>query len=63
LPLLLQVSVLTNGSAEGVAKAVLTSNKVMQLVKGPMLDINMPEVSESHHHCSSNSSTALLKES
>lgn len=41
----LQVSVLTNGSAEGIAKAVLTGNKVMQLVKGPMLDISMPEVS------------------
>jgi uncharacterized membrane protein YozB (DUF420 family) len=45
LLLLLQVSVLTNGSAEGIAKAVLTGNKVMQLVKGPTLDIAMPEVS------------------
>jgi hypothetical protein len=59
---LLQVSVLTNGSAEGVAKAVLTGNKVIQLVKGPLLDINMPEVSENHHHCSSASSTALSTE-
>lgn len=39
----IKVSVLTNGSAEGIAKAVLTGNKVMQLVKGPMLDISMPE--------------------
>jgi hypothetical protein len=38
---------LTIGSAEGIAKAVLTNGKVMQLVKGPMLDINMPEVSSS----------------
>jgi hypothetical protein len=46
LLLLPQVSVLTNGSAEGIAKAVLTGNKVMQLVKGPLLDIAMPEVSQ-----------------
>lgn len=39
---------LTNGSSEGIAKSVLTNGKVMQLVKGPMLDINMAEVSAQH---------------
>ncbi|KAF6255546.1 HAD-like domain-containing protein [Scenedesmus sp. NREL 46B-D3] len=39
----IKVSVLTNGSADGIANAVLGGNKVMQLVKGPLLDISMPE--------------------
>lgn len=41
----MQVSAMTNGSAESVAKPVLTAGGVMQLCKGPMLDINMPQVS------------------
>lgn len=40
----LQVAVLTNGSADGVAKPALTSGGAIQLVKGPLLDINMAQV-------------------
>lgn len=40
----LQVGALTNGSADSVAKPVLTAAGVMQLCKGPMLDINMAQV-------------------
>lgn len=42
--LCLQVAVLTNGSADGVAKPALTSGGAIQLVKGPLLDINMAQV-------------------
>jgi hypothetical protein len=41
---LLQVSVLTNGSVEGVAKPVLAAGGALQLLKGPLLDINMAQV-------------------
>lgn len=36
----MQVAVLTNGSAETVAKPVLAAGGALQLVKGPLLDIN-----------------------
>jgi hypothetical protein len=36
--------VLTNGSADGVAKPALTAGGAIQLVKGPLLDINMAQV-------------------
>lgn len=43
-PSLTQVAVLTNGSADGVAKPALTAGGAIQLVKGPLLDINMAQV-------------------
>lgn len=41
--LALQVSVMTNGSVEGVAKPALTAGGAIQLLKGPLLDINMAQ--------------------
>jgi hypothetical protein len=35
---------MTNGSAEGVAKPALTAGGAIQLLKGPLLDINMAQV-------------------
>lgn len=40
----LQVAVLTNGSVEGVAKPALTAGGAIQLLRGPLLDINMAQV-------------------
>lgn len=34
---------MTNGSAEGVAKPALTAGGAIQLIKGPLLDINMAQ--------------------
>lgn len=42
--LVAQVSVLTNGSADAVAKPVLAAGGALQLVKGHVLDINMVQV-------------------
>jgi hypothetical protein len=39
-----QVAVLTNGSVDGVAKPALTAGGAIQLLKGPLLDINMAQV-------------------
>eukprot|EP00879_Flechtneria_rotunda_P004175 GHRR01004423.1.p1 GENE.GHRR01004423.1~~GHRR01004423.1.p1 ORF type:complete len:293 (+),score=106.72 GHRR01004423.1:569-1447(+) len=39
----IKVSVMTNGSADSVARPVLMAGGVMQLVKGPLLDINGPQ--------------------
>jgi hypothetical protein len=44
--------VLTNGSAEGVAKPALTSGGAIQLIKGPLLDINMAQVGGQQQSCS-----------
>jgi hypothetical protein len=41
--------VLTNGSAEGVAKPALTAGGAIQLLKGPLLDINMAQVGQGLH--------------
>lgn len=35
---------MTNGSVEGVAKPALTAGGAIQLLKGPLLDINMAQV-------------------
>lgn len=43
-PACVQVAVLTNGSADGVAKPALTVGGAVQLLKGPLLDINMAQV-------------------
>eukprot|EP00878_Enallax_costatus_P003823 GHUV01004039.1.p1 GENE.GHUV01004039.1~~GHUV01004039.1.p1 ORF type:complete len:263 (+),score=72.57 GHUV01004039.1:469-1257(+) len=39
----IKVGAMTNGSADTIAKPVLTAAGVMQLCKGPMLDINMAQ--------------------
>lgn len=35
---------MTNGNAETVAKPALTAGGAIQLIKGPLLDINMAQV-------------------
>lgn len=39
----IKVAVMTNGSAEGVAKPALTAGGAIKLLKGPLLDINMAQ--------------------
>jgi len=39
---------MTNGSVEGVAKPALTAGGAIQLLKGPLLDINMAQVCGLH---------------